>query len=115
MTWWATLLSLVLPTLVAAGAGLLTWRSLHAQQRAAALKETAQAVQLDIANLEELRSQVDTLWSERNEAREQLLEALVEIARLRRELAQAEERIVLLEREVLRLGGNPDALNGRNR
>lgn len=119
MSWWQALLTTSVPALVAITVGLLTWRSLHRQQNAAARREQAQADSLDIGNLEELRSQVNTLWQERNDFRDRLAAALDRLAdatgditRLRVELDRARERIELLEREVLRLGGNPLALNG---
>ena len=143
MTWWQTMLATSLPILLASGVGLLTWRSLHRQQTASAAHDFAQAIGLDITNLEELRSQVDCLWTERNQFRDKLAAALTElcaaraeavrlaaelalarddlhtatgdIATLRRELDRARERIVLLEREVVRLGGNPDVLDGHPR
>jgi len=142
MTWWATLLVSLLPVLAATTVGVLTWRSLHAQQSATALKESATAVQLDIANLEELRCQVNSLWQERTDYRDRLAVALddlraaradavrlgvelqqarddlhaaaADISKLRQELNRARERIVLLEREVVRLGGNPDTLGGQH-
>jgi outer membrane murein-binding lipoprotein Lpp len=121
MTWWSAILATVVPSLIAGGIALLTWRSLRHQQTATAAHEQAQANSLDTTTLADLRRQVDELWEQRNKfredlaaalqelahAREDLAEATQDIARLSNELDRARERITLLEQEVARLGGNP--------
>lgn len=131
MTWWASLLIVIVPMLVSGPIAYLTWKTLRSGQTSKTALDLAQADQAETITIHELRQQVDTLWKERNQfrddlaaarsdltaartelqrARDDLAYASKDIAKLRGDLDRARERITLLEREVARLGGNPHAI-----
>ena len=142
MTWWVALLVVAIPAGISGAIGWLTWRNLCRGQVSRSEMETTQADQIKVGTVAALRGQVDTLWRERNSAQEDLRAARAELAaarielanaradlaaargelaytagetaRLRTELNRARERISILEREVIRLGGSPAALNGKS-
>ena len=104
----------IIPIAVALAGGGLAWRSLKRQQDAQAGHSTSQALG-DYVNLTaELRDQIDQMWRERNEARKEL--ERVELLRSEMEgtIHDLQNRIGVLEVEVIRLGGDPTKLNGRH-
>jgi len=133
MTWWVAILAVLIPAVISGTVALLTWRTLRSGQTSKSDLDRAQADQADASTISELQRQVDTLWKERNQFRDDLAAALSDlraaqtelqrarddltcaakdIAKLRGDLDRARERITLLEREVARLGGNPHAIEG---
>jgi predicted negative regulator of RcsB-dependent stress response len=131
VTWWAALLAVAIPLAVSGPIGWLTWRTLNRGQATKSALELAQAGQVGVGTMADLIGQVEALWKERASVREKLDKALAalsaaraelnaarlelaaatnEVGRLRLDLARASERIVLLEREVVRLGGDPAAI-----